>query len=206
MKQNKNFGGPSPGISPNVASMSGQLDGLENRDVQGLRQQSRRSDYDPRARDQEMQPGEGYNRPPGQHSVQAELDRRQSSRLRRIPGGGLSTDKHMDKLDKSPRLRSRARVSVISGGGSTGSPFKKVRSDVNLDRADSPDVAKRLSRPRFDQLNADEQIAHGLPRVQTVQFGEDPTALDAQREVRVSPMHSESGLDGGLSQAPSYSL
>lgn len=154
-----------------------------------------------------MQP-EAYSRPAGQNSVQAELDRRQSSRLRRKPGGGLSTDKHMDKLDKSPRLRGRARVSVISGSGSTGSPFKKVRSDVNLDRADSPDYAKRLSRPKFDHLNANDQRVHNnLPRVQTVQFGEHPevTALDSQRDGHTSPVHSEGGVDGGLSQGPSYS-
>lgn len=47
MKQNKNFG-QSPAVSPNIQSMSGNLDGLENRDIESLRQQSRRSAYDPR--------------------------------------------------------------------------------------------------------------------------------------------------------------
>lgn len=58
----------------------------------------------------------------------------------------------MDKLDRSPKqVYGRGKASVISSSGQmTTSPFKKVRSDVNLDRADSPDMLKRLSRPKFD--------------------------------------------------------
>lgn len=79
----------------------------------------------------------------------------------------------MDRLDRSPRPggfgRSVKASVVSSGGASHNSPFKKVRSDINLDRSESPDMAKRLSRPKFDQLNdTDLNNNSGLSRVHTM--------------------------------------
>lgn len=79
----------------------------------------------------------------------------------------------MDRLDRSPRPGGHGRsvkASVISSGGAShNSPFKKVRSDVNLDRSESPDIAKRLSRPKFDQLNETELNNNNtLTRVHTM--------------------------------------
>ena len=99
----------------------------------------------------------GNTRDNNSHLHQRESERRTNSKYRRrpAPGGVASTEQQLDKLDRSPKYGAYGRsvkASVISSGGaaSNNSPFKKVRSDVNLDRSESPDMAKRLSRPRFD--------------------------------------------------------
>jgi hypothetical protein len=106
----------------------------------------------------------------------------------------------------------RAKGSIISSGGQmSNSPFKKVRSDVNLDRAESPDMLKRLSRPRFDQLNDTEDHNNTLSRVQTVHIvdGQELSARGMAQGDRnhggTSP-HSDARHDDRLSQGPSVSL
>lgn len=94
----------------------------------------------------------------------------------------------------------------------SNSPFKKVRSDVNLDRADSPDMLKRLSRPKFDHLNDTEDHNNTLSRVHTVHIvdGQDLSARGPPRSPNdpnygnTSP-HSDARMDDRLSQGPSVS-
>ena len=102
-----------------------------------------------------------------------------------------------------------AKGSIISSGGQmSNSPFKKVRSDVNLDRAESPDMLKRLSRPRFDQLNDTEEHNNTLSRVQTVHIvdGQELSARGhgERNPGNISP-HSDMRHDDRLSQGHSVS-
>ena len=175
MDQNTRYAVPSQGRLSNqqnnvtqAVDMSGSVDSEANEGATSPRQQSRRSAYDPSRQSQDGQQNmdrhDAMGAPQSMEVGKKPHGRSKISNYQRKPVGGMSTEKNIDKLGKSPgslRGHRGGRTSVVSGGGSSDrhSPFKKVRSDVNLDRADSPDVGTRLSRPRFDNLNREDNYA-----------------------------------------------
>ena len=63
-------------------------------------------------------------------------------------------------------------------------------------------MAKRLSRPRFDQLNdTDLNNNNTLTRVQTLNVvdGQDLSAKGTNRDGATTPLSDAAGLDGRLS-------